>query len=155
MEIRMARLEDIPEMIRLLRKVGQVHHEIRPDLFRDGAQKYTPQELEALLADPQRPIFAAMEADHMLGYCFCQIKNCDGGAFNPHRELYIDDLCVDETCRGQHVGSLLYEYTCQYARQLGCSHVTLNVWQGNDAAMAFYQSRGMQVRSITMETKLQ
>lgn len=155
MEIRMARLEDIPEMIRLLRQVGQVHHDIRPDLFRDGAQKYTHQELEALLADPQRPIFAAMEADHMLGYCFSQIKNCDGGALNPHRELYIDDLCVDETCRGQHVGSLLYEYTCQYARQLGCSHVTLNVWQGNDAAMAFYQSQGMQVRSITMETKLQ
>ena len=155
MEIRMARLEDIPEMIRLLRQVGQVHHDIRPDLFRDGAQKYTHQELEALLADPQRPIFAAMEADHMLGYCFSQIKNCDGGALNPHRELYIDDLCVDETCRGQHVGSLLYEYTCQYARQLGCSHVTLNVWQGNNAAMAFYQSQGMQVRSITMETKLQ
>ena len=43
MEIRMARLEDIPEMIRLLRQVGQMHHEIRPDLFRAGAQKYTPQ----------------------------------------------------------------------------------------------------------------
>ena len=151
MEIRMARLEDIPEMIRLLRQVGQVHHEIRPDLFRAGAQKYTHQELEALLADPQRPIFAAMEADHMLGYCFCQIKNCDGGAFNPHRELYIDDLCVDETCRGSGVAKAIYDAILAYARQIRSDAVTLNVWQGNDRAMGFYEKCGLKPQKTGME----
>ena len=155
MEIRKAGPEDIPEMIRLLRQVGQLHHDIRPELFRDGAQKYTAQELGQILKDQDLPIFAAVDGAHMLGYCFCQVKNYRGGALEPRRELYIDDLCVDEGCRGQHIGSQLYDCACAYAREIGCSHVTLNVWQGNEAAMAFYQSRGMQVRSITMETKLQ
>lgn len=154
MEIRRAKALDIPELIRLLRQVGKVHHDIRPELFRDGAQKYTPQQLENILEDPDLPIFAAVKGSHMLGYCFCQLKSFSGGAFTQRRELYIDDLCVDEICRGQHVGSKLYDYVLGFARQQGCSHVTLNVWQGNEAAMAFYQSQGMAVRSITMETRL-
>ena len=36
MEIRLANHTDIPGMIRLLQQVGQVHHDIRPDLFREG-----------------------------------------------------------------------------------------------------------------------
>ena len=39
MEIRLAKTEDIPGLLELLRQVGQVHHELRPDIFRDGAQK--------------------------------------------------------------------------------------------------------------------
>ena len=38
MEIRKANTGDIPGMIDLLLQVGEVHHEIRPDLFRAGAQ---------------------------------------------------------------------------------------------------------------------
>ena len=34
MEIRMAKPEDIPGLIDLLLQVGEVHHKIRPDLFR-------------------------------------------------------------------------------------------------------------------------
>ena len=49
MEIRLANHTDIPGMIRLLQQVGQVHHDIRPDLFRRGAQKYSPADLEQLL----------------------------------------------------------------------------------------------------------
>ena len=40
MEIRFATAGDIPGMIDLLLQVGEVHHKIRPDLFRAGAQKY-------------------------------------------------------------------------------------------------------------------
>ena len=39
----------IPGLIRLLYQVGGVHHDIRPDLFRSGAIKYTETDLEALL----------------------------------------------------------------------------------------------------------
>lgn len=155
MEIRRAGLEDIPELIRLLRQVGQVHHDIRPELFCDGAQKYNDQELEQILKDPSLPIFVALEGAQVFGHCFCELKELGGGALQPRRELYIHDLCVDEVCRGQHVGSQLYDYALEFARELGCAYVTLNVWQGNDAAMAFYRKQGMQVRSITMETKLQ
>ena len=57
MYITFANESHIPGMIDLLRQVGEVHHQIRPDLFRTGAQKYNEADLTALLKDPTRPIF--------------------------------------------------------------------------------------------------
>ena len=71
------------------------------------------------------------------------------------KTLYIDDLCVDENCRGRHVGKLLYEHACRFAREQGCQTVTLNVWCGNDSAMAFYEKMGLKPRKIYMETRLE
>ena len=155
MEIRLANTSDIPGMIRLLQQVGQVHHDIRPDLFRDGAQKYNPSDLEQLLQDETRPIFVGVEDGRMLGYCFCiQEEVKDNPVLQDVKSLYIDDLCVDETIRGKHVGSRLYDHVCGYAREIGCRSVTLNVWCGNHSAMRFYESRGMKPRKIYMETAL-
>ena len=74
MEIRFAETKDIPGMIDLLLQVGEVHHQIRPDLFRAGAQKYDASALEQLLKDPNRPIFAAVENAKLLGYCYCILE---------------------------------------------------------------------------------
>ena len=155
MEIRLANKTDIPGMIHLLKQVGQVHHDIRPDLFRDGAQKYDELALEELLQDELRPIFVGIADGKLLGYCFCIIEEIkDDPVLRDVKSLYIDDLCVEETCRGQHVGSRLYDHVCNYARAIGCRSVTLNVWCGNDSAMRFYETRGMKPRKIYMEAAL-
>ena len=155
MEIRLARIGEIPGIIDLLQQVGEVHHKIRPDLFRSGAQKYNEADLTDLLKDPARPIFAAVEDGRLLGYCFCIIEEVkDNPVLMDDKTLYIDDLCVDETIRGKHVGRALYEYTRAYAKEIGCRSVTLNVWCGNDSAMAFYEKRGMKPRKIYMEESL-
>ena len=155
MEIRFAEEKDIGGLLSLLRQVGQVHHEIRPDLFRSGAIKYTHEELKRILADERSPIFVGTEEDRVLGYCFCQIREYQSSTvLTDRKELYIDDLCVDEACRGKHVGRQLYDHTCAWAKSIGCSYVTLNVWCGNDNAMTFYEKRGLTPRSVTMETEL-
>ena len=155
MEIRLANNTDIPGMIELLKQVGEVHHKIRPDLFRSGAQKYSESDLAELLQDPERPIFVGLEDGRMLGYCFCILEEVKGNpVLRDVKSLYIDDLCVDETIRGKHVGSRLYDHVCSYAREIGCKSVTLNFWCGNDSAMRFYESRGMKPRKIYMETTL-
>ena len=154
MEIRLANTGDIPGLIGLLKQVGEVHHQIRPDLFRSGAQKYDEAALEAVLRDPARPIFVAVE-DTMLGYCFCMVEEITGDpVLRDIKSLYIDDLCVDETCRGQGVASKLYDHVSAYARSIGCRSLTLNVWCGNTGAMKFYESRGMTPRKIYMEATL-
>ena len=156
MEIRFAENRDIPSLINLLYQVGNVHHQIRPDIFRPGAIKYTETELEAILGDENSPVFVMAEEARILGYCFCQIRDYSGSTvLTDRKEIYIDDLCVDEKCRGQHVGKQLYEHTCAWAKRIGCNFVTLNVWCGNDSAMAFYEKRGLTPRSITMEVSLE
>ena len=155
MIIRLAETNDIPRIIDLLRQVGQVHHELRPDLFRAGAQKYSEADLEALLEDPSRPIFGAIEDGKLLGYCFCIIEEVrDNPVLCDAKTLYIDDLCVDEACRGQGVAKALYTHTCTWARGLGADFVTLNVWNGNDRAMKFYEKMGLTPRKTYMEMKL-
>ena len=155
MQIRPAADQDIPGMLSLLHQVGEVHHVIRPDIFRDGALKYDASALSELLKDETKPIFIADRDGFVAGYCFCQIKKTAGSTVLTDRtELYIDDLCVDENRRGQHVGSLLYDHAVSFAKEIGCQFLTLNVWCGNDSAMKFYEKAGLTPRNIMMETKL-
>ena len=154
MKIRPAVSADISGMIRLLYQVGDVHHVIRPDIFCSGALKYDEKALEALLQDESKPIFVADDGGFVAGYCFCQIR-CYGGTVQTDRkELYIDDLCVDENRRGQHIGSILYDHAMAYGKEIGCEFLTLNVWCGNDSAMKFYENAGLTPRHIMMEKKL-
>lgn len=156
MEIRRAEIRDIPGMTALLYQVGEVHHVIRPDIFRSGALKYTEEELREILKDDQRPIFVASEGGFVAGYCFCIHRDYMGSTVQADRkELYIDDLCVDENRRGQGIAKALYAHVCGYARGCGCAFVTLNVWSGNDRAMGFYEKAGMKPRSITMDMPLE
>ena len=112
----------IPGMIALLQQVGEVHHQIRPDLFRSGAQKYCESDLENLLQDPDRPIFIAEESGRVLGYAFCILQiTADNPVLCDRKVLYIDDLCVDESCRGKHIGTAIYQEICRYAKMRGRS----------------------------------
>lgn len=156
MNIRPATNGDIPSLLRLLSQVLEVHHRGRPDLFRSGAVKYTEPELCALLCDPERPVFVACdESGSVLGYCFCIFKRAVGdNILTDIKTLYIDDLCVDEGCRGQHVGKELYLHALSFARESGCYNVTLNVWALNEGAIGFYEALGMKPQKIGMETIL-
>lgn len=156
MKICRAEEKHIPGMIELLRQVGQVHHLGRPDLIRADAQKYDEGDLQQLLKDENRPIFIAEEAGKVLGYGFCILKRTkDDPVLADNYTLYIDDLCVDENCRGKGVGKTVYAHILGYARSLGCDSVTLNVWAFNKSAMGFYESVGLKTQKVGMEVLLE
>ena len=155
MRIRDASYRDIPGIIELLKQVGQVHHEIRPDIFRAGAQKYTESDVGSMIYDPNRPIFVAVEGTAIRGYCFCiHMETLGDSVLTDRKELYIDDLCVDELHRGRGIAKALYAHVVDYARDHGCTSITLNVWEGNDNARRFYELAGMTPRKTYMEMKL-
>ena len=156
MKIRLAEERDISGLNRLLRQVANVHHEGRPDLFRGDSKKYTDEELSALLKDENRPIFVCIgEEGDLDGYAFCVLKQTSGdNILTDLRSLYLDDLCVEETKRGQHIGRALYEHVLQFAKAKGCYNVTLNVWSCNPGAMGFYRAMGMRPQKICMEQVL-
>ena len=155
MTIRLAESRDIPGMINLLHQVGDVHHQIRPDIFRPGALKYTPAQLEELLRDESRPIFVCDDDGFVAGYCFCVLKTFrDHETFTNRTEFYIDDLCVDENRRKQGIATALFDHAVEFAKQRHYDAVTLNVWCGNDGAMKFYEKAGLKPRNILMEMKL-
>ena len=153
MNIRRAEDRDLAPVLDMLSQVLEVHAEIRPDLFVSGTRKYTEPELREIFRDENRPVFVAEAEDGtVVGYCFCVVE--DTGVSNNLREsrsLYIDDFCVDEKSRRQHVGQALFDYVSGYARSIGCYDMTLNVWAGNDSARAFYEKMGFTPRKTYME----
>lgn len=156
MDIRFATGQDVGGILALLRQVGQVHHEGRPDIFRGNAQKYSASQVLDMLDKPQTPIFVAVEDNKVLGYCFCMLKTYEKDPVMTDRtELYIDDLCVDENIRGKGIGKALYETVYKYAKLRKCGSITLNVWACNESAMKFYEKRGLKAQKIGMETLLE
>ena len=155
MEIRFAKAQDVPGMIKLLQQVGKVHHEGRPDIFRVNAQKYSPSQLLSMLDKPELPLFVAVEEGKVLGYGICQMETYRQHSVMCDRvTLYIDDLCVLEDCRGKHIGSAIYQHILEYAKYRGCYNVTLNVWCCNESAMKFYEKMGLKPQKIGMEAIL-
>ena len=159
MLIRFAIDDDLPGIRSMLGQVLALHAEGRPDIFRAGTRKYSDEEILALIADDERPLFVAVAEDaapgELMGYAICKIE--DYRASNNHqpiRTLYIDDFVVDEAVRGQHVGSTLFEHVKAWAREQGFYNVTLNVWECNPGARAFYEAMGMKVMKTEMEAIL-
>ena len=150
--IRRAEEKDIPKIGDLLSQVDLVHYIGRPDIFKIG-RKYTDEQLEELLIDETRPILVCTDDDDVvMGYCFCIYQqHVDNTVLTDIKTLYIDDLCVDETRRGQHVGKQLYEAAVQLAKENGCYNLTLNVWSCNPSAMNFYQAMGLVPQKVGME----
>ena len=156
MEIRFAQAKDTPGILSLLRQVGEVHHQGRPDIFRNGAQKYGTSQILSMLDSSATPIFVAVEGDAVLGYGFCMFKQYKNDpVIADHSEIYIDDLCVDENCRGQHIGRAIYHEILRYAKMRRCYNVTLNVWTCNPSAMKFYESLGLKPQKVGMEVLLE
>ena len=153
--VRPATKNDIPALMALLVQVNMVHHNGRPDLFKGPTTKYTADELAAILADDETPVFVGVdESGRVLGHGFCVLQHSSGRLMAEHDTLYIDDICVDESARGLGAGRAVYDHIVEYARQRGCYNVTLNVWTCNPGAMRFYEKLGMKPYRVGMETIL-
>ncbi|MGN0537084.1 MAG: GNAT family N-acetyltransferase [Acutalibacteraceae bacterium] len=152
MNIRKAEQRDIPKIGDLLLQISKVHHEGRPDLFNVG-RKYSDEQVKTIIADESTPVFVATDTDDIVvGYAFCIFKqHKEDSVMTDIKTLYIDDLCVDNAYRGQHIGTELYHAVVEFAKQSGCYNITLNVWSCNESAQRFYEKCGFKPQKIGME----
>ena len=93
----------------------------------------------ALVAKPMLPQWEEMP-DNSVGFA--------------RKELYIDDLCVDEAARGKGVATALFRFVTDTAKAAGADFITLNVWHGN-SALDFYEKMGMKPRKVFMDLPLE
>ena len=154
--IRKATKADIPQLLDLLSQILLVHHQARPNIFKEKGKKYSEQDLETLMAQEHTPIFIYENEDgQILGHLFVTIKEgSENPVLRPIKTLFIEDLCVDQVARGQKIGDQLYQFAVNYAKEIGCYNLTLNVWNDNEGALRFYQRQGMKPQETVMETIL-
>ena len=152
MEFRSAQSRDVPEILALLRQAGNLLHRGRPDLFRCNAQKYGASQVLSMLDSASDPIFVAVEEDKVLACAFCSMEVYSRDpVMNDHYSFRIQDLCVEEGRRRQHIGTELYRQIERYARSRNCHSVTLDVWTCSPEAVKFFESLGLRPRMLGME----
>lgn len=151
--LRPAEFKDIKGIRNLLLQVLAVHNAGRPDIFKPVGYKYTEEQLAEIINDNGKPVFVFTdENDKVLGHCFCIINEIMESEAVPHyKSLYIDDLCVDEAHRKQHIGKQLYDYVKRYAQENGIYNITLHAWECNPSAVEFYKNLGLTVQQYTFE----
>ena len=155
MEIRRANAKDIPQLLRLLSQVLEIHAKIRPDIFVSGTTKYSEEDLRLMVANDSNPIYVIGEGEKVYGYAFCQSRIPKfASTMKRKKTFHIDDFCIDEACRGKHLGQALFAFLIEEGKRLGYDEITLNSWEGNEAANAFYEKMGMKTRSRIMDLPL-
>ncbi len=154
MTIRKAFESDIHDIERLLVQICTVHSEGRPDLFKNGGQKYNYDEIKAIINDENRPVIVAYDEEkkYVIGYAMCVFQTVkDSTALCDMKTLYLDDLCVDGNFRGNGIGKQIYDYVVDFAKKSGCYNLTLNVWECNEGAKRFYERCGLVTQKTTLE----
>ncbi len=150
-KIRRMEENDINEINKLLYVVQEVYHRARPNLFKGNTKKYTDLELKEIIKDDTKLVFVYEDDKQIKGYAFCIIKEEVSHTFTKIKTAYIDDLCVEEASRRNHIGTKLYSFTLEYAKRIGGYNLTLNVWADNKDALKLYEKIGLHSQKIAME----
>ena len=150
--IRHARFCDIDKILVLLKQVNLIHASARPDIFK-VVTKYSKDELKKKIEE--EPIFVYVDdKNNVLGYIFGVLKDELSEHLINKKTFFIDDFCVDESSRGKHIGTKLYEYVRAYAKENNYDRITLNVWSFNEKAYNFYLKCGFKPLETVMEEVL-
>lgn len=99
--------------------------------------------IEEVIESPYHDILMAQEDGELVGMVFVSVV-----ILNLSRNVYMEDLVVDEECRGKGVGGQLLEAVENWGRQKGCRRLefTSSSKDGKVGARGFYESHGAQVR---------
>lgn len=142
-KIRKACESDADALVTLLAQVGRTHSEGRPDIYCSPLSKHTNESAKKLIADRSGGVIVAETNGKVCGELIYKIfeRGCDG-FLKARKWLYIDDLCVDESARGNGIASALIAEAENIARGNGCVSVELNCMAFNTAAAKVYEKAG-------------
>lgn len=150
--IRRAMVDDAEGILALLEQVEAIHQKGRPDLFKEHGTKYTITELFEIMTDADRPIFVAADGARVVGYIFGVITETKNSTMLVDmKTIHLDDVCIDESCRGAGIGGMLMEHVTEWAKSIGCTRMDLDVWEFNDGARRFYEKYGFATQKRRMD----
>ena len=152
MQIRNMILNDYQEVDRLMAQVHGLHVKGRPDLYIDVEHIYSFEQFKEMVENEDMITILAEENDKVVGICMVsmRMKTC----MVKRRTAYMEDLCIDESCRGKGIGKKLFLYAKDEAVKMGAERLDLMVWDFNENARKFYESMGMKPQRYIYETIL-
>jgi len=130
---------------RLARQVHGLHVLLQPDIYEMPEGELYPQErYDQALQDKE--LYLAKVEGIPVGYALLRVRQTLSG----NKVMLLDELCVDEACRRQGLGTEMMKFIHVLAKAQGCHHLELNVNAKNEAALRLYEKCGYAVRDIKM-----
>ncbi len=143
--IREANDSDFEQVGAIFLEELQFHADLLPDRFQVAEPMMTLAWFEEILQNPEKVLMVAEENGRLLGQILLNItKTPDDPILKPRKFVYVDELAVTASHRGQGIGKKLMAAAEEWARTQGIAEIELNVWDENGRAVAFYEKLGYQ-----------
>lgn len=100
--------------------------------------------IEEIIESPYHDILLAIDdSDKVVGMAVVSIV-----MMTTRRNVYMEDLVVDEACRGKGVGGQMLEAVKDWGRRKGCQRLefTSTSRENKENAIKFYESHGIMLR---------
>jgi ribosomal protein S18 acetylase RimI-like enzyme len=133
--IRNATAGDAASVVRLIRQLG------------DDAE-VTETYVLKYLSGTERAVLLAQRGDLVLGLLSYSLR---ADLFHAGNSVLIEELVVDEGCRGDGMGSALMEAVLERLPTLDCKEVCLAVMPANEDAIRFYKRHGLMEEALFLE----
>ena len=96
-------------------------------------------------------VFSYKKENIILGYAFIIYKIENADSLVKIKTMYVDDFCVDENYKHQGIGTKLFDFLKDEAKKQNCYNITLNVYNFNKSAKAFYEKQQLKELKTYME----
>ena len=133
-------------------QVHAMHVAWRPDIYEMVEELFTEERFTE--AVKRRELYVAKIGGVVAGYVSVKIRSYDWPGVVKRKVMLVDELCVDELCRNQGIGTEMMADVRVLAKAFGCTDLQLGVYPQNDEAVGFYQKCGFTIRSIDMQRKV-
>ena len=152
MNIRIAREDELDRINELRKQVNDLHVEGKPDVFKSGFCDELRDFINVIFKDPEQDIIVCEQNGEIAGFAVVHHIVKPENPFMKERDfLDIDEFCVDERWRRRGVATKMIEYIKDYAKEKGLHRIELNMWEFNEAALAFYEAAGFETFRRYME----
>lgn len=132
-QIRQGKKEDLKRVLELIKELAE---------YEKGLDQVS-NTLEAMERDGfgQAPVFGffvAQSQERLVGLALYYYRYSTWKG----KRLYLEDIIVTKTCRGQGIGQLLFEKVMEKAREESCTGMMWQVLDWNEPAINFYKKYG-------------
>jgi GNAT superfamily N-acetyltransferase len=142
--VRPAVAADYPAVEILAREILAFHVAAIPDTFRDTEPALDDAYFDELLRSAAATLLVADDAGTLVGFAICEVRWGRPSPMIIQRRLAsIEQIMVTAPMRGRGIGRALFDACAAWARGKGAERLTLQVWEFNRDAVAFYERRGM------------
>ncbi|MEL3971890.1 GNAT family N-acetyltransferase [Rossellomorea oryzaecorticis] len=153
--LRPAVLSDYEGLKPIHKEVHDLHVEGRPDKYNPADNTLDWEYFKSLVSNEEGIIYMIEYNGEIIVFAILRKnKSTERETVVKQSYVFMEDLGVKETFRGNGLGRLLFEKAIEFTKEVGAVSLELGVWEFNETAIKFYETMGMKTQARKMEIRL-